>query len=114
MNSTDNRPVRTALIPWVVALVALLALNALAPDHSLARKSESSKGIGLSQLADSDQAPGRIFNPLLFLAPAPFAGTGFLNRSSLLLYSENRRDLPLMRCLEGAVQGRAPPASSLS
>lgn len=114
MNSTDNRPVRTALIPWVVALVALLALNALAPDLSLAKKCESSKATGLSQLADSDQTLGRVSSPLLFISPAPSAGIGLLDLSSLLRCSENRRNLPLIRWLEGAVQGRAPPADSLS
>jgi len=114
MSTSVNRTVRTALIPWVFAIVALFGLNALAPDHSLSKKSDSPDEIGLSQLPQNAQTPGRIFNPHVFLEHAPSDRIGFLNSSSLFLCIETRRDHPLLQSPGGAVQGRAPPEASLS
>lgn len=114
MNSSDHRPVRAILIPWVIAFVALFGLNALAQDHARSKKNESSDEIGLSQLADAPQTPGRIFNPVVFVAPDPADEIGFLNSSGLFLCIETHRDLPLAQSLRGMVQGRAPPGTSLS
>lgn len=111
MNLPDHRPVHSALIPWVVALVALFAWNAAAPDHPLAKKCDSLKETGLSQLTDNDQTPGRISNPLLFLTPATSAGIGLLDLPSLIPFTESHRDLPMLPSVGGAVRGRAPPGT---
>ena len=114
MTRPTHRTVRTALIPWVIALVALFGLNVLIPDYSDSKKSESPDEIGLSQLAHHTQATGRFFNPQVFLDPSLSDGIGFLNSSSLFLCIENRRDILVIQSLPGAVQGRAPPVNLLS
>jgi hypothetical protein len=114
MNSPDHRHVRTAWIPWVAALVALLGLNVLVPADSHSRRSETADEIGLSQQADNAQPAGRIFNPLVTLAPGSSGEIGFLTASSSLLCLENRRDRPASQSPEGAVRGRAPPVKWIS
>jgi hypothetical protein len=113
MDSMDHRPLRTAWIPWVIALVALFGVNALIPDQSRSRRNETSEEIGISQLADNAQAPGRITHPLIFLIPDFSGKSGFLSASSSILHIETRRDLPAVQSLEGAVQGRAPPVTAI-
>lgn len=114
MSSSDHRPVRSVLIPWFIAFVALFGLNALAPDFSRSKKSESSDEIGFSQLADTAQSPGRIFNPLALPAPAPSDGIGHGNSTGVFLCIETRRDLAVVESLRGTNQGRAPPEISVS
>ena len=114
MSSSTNRTVRAALIPWVIALVALFGWNALVPDLSNSKKNDSPDEIGLSQIAHNAHATGRTFNPHVFLEPSTSDGIGFLKSSSLFLCIEARRDQPALQSTRGAVQGRAPPESSLS
>jgi hypothetical protein len=114
MSPTPNRTVRAAWIPWVLALVALFGLNALAPDHSNSKIGESSDDIELSQVAHDAQKLGRIFNPQIFLHPTPSGEIGLLDSSSLFLCIETGRELTAVPSLRGAVQGRAPPAGSRS
>lgn len=113
MNSPDNGLIRTALIPWVIALVTLFGVNALVPDQSRSRRHETSDEIGISQLADSAQAPGRIYNPQVFLVPDFSSQFGVLSSSSSIQRIESRRDMPVVQPLGGAVQGRAPPEASI-
>lgn len=114
MDSPDHRSLRTAWIPWVIALVALFGVNAVVPDQSRSRRTETSEEIGLSQLADNSQTPGRISHPLVFLIPDFSRQSGPLGASSSILPIESRRDLPAFRSIEGAVQGRAPPVTAIS
>jgi hypothetical protein len=114
MDFPDHRPLRTAWIPWVFALVALFGVNALVPDQSRSRRNETAEEIGISQLADNAQAPGRITHPLVFLIPDLSNQSGFPCASSSILHIETHRDLPVVRSLEGAVQGRAPPVAAIS
>jgi len=113
MSSSDHRPIRTALIPWVIALVALFGLNALAPIFSITKKSECPEGVGLSQLADDGQIPGRITSPLIYLDPPPTDGARFRGFAWVLQRIETRRDHPVAQLLGGAIRGRAPPADFL-
>lgn len=114
MSPSTNRTVRAAWILWVLALVALFGLNALAPDHSYSKNGDSSDEIELSQSADDALKPGRIFNPQPFLHPTPTGEIGFLDSSSLFLCIETARQLTAAQSLRGVVQGRAPPAGSLT
>lgn len=110
MDSTDPRPLRNALIPWVIALLVLFGWNALAQDHARLRKLDSSDEVGLSALVDAPPTPGRTFNPLLFIAPNPAARITLLDRTTRFLCVEIRRELPVVSPLHDSVQGRAPPA----
>lgn len=114
MSSSDHRPIRTALIPWVIALVALFGLNALVPIFSITKKSECPEGVRLSQLADDGQIPGRVTSPLVYLEPPPANGARFHGSAWVLRRIETRRDQPVVQTLDGAVRGRAPPAKALA
>jgi len=114
MATFDHRPYRTALIPWVIAMVTLIGLNALVPDHARARKIQSSGELELSQLAEDAQLPGRISHSQAFPVPHPADGAGTLSSSSRLVLIEKRREQPTFRFEEGAIRGRAPPARLLA
>jgi hypothetical protein len=114
MTPSGHRPVRTALIPWVIALVALLGINVLVPDHSRSRRNEASDEIGLSQLPDNALPAGRTSNPLVCHAPGSPEWIGFLSFPWLFLCIEVRRDLPAVESFRGTVQGRAPPVRRVS
>jgi hypothetical protein len=102
------------MIPWVVALVALFGLNALAPGCFNTKKSESPEGIGLCQPADEVAIPARVSNPLVYCEPSPSDRARFLALFLGLLRIETHRDQPAVEALEGAPQGRAPPAPALA
>lgn len=114
MNSPENRQLRTVLIPWVIALVALFGVNALIPDQSRSRRSEAPDEIGISQLADNAQTPGRPMHPLVYLTPDFLNQFGFFNSFSSIHHIETRRQMPVVQSPEGAVQGRAPPQLPVS
>lgn len=110
MPTLDHRPFRTVLIPWVIALVTLIGLNALVPDQARARKIDSSGELELSQLADDATPAGRISNSQIFLAPHPKDATGTMGSSSGLVLIEKHRCQSVPQDKEGAIRGRAPPA----
>jgi hypothetical protein len=112
MQPPEDRSLRTALIPWVMALVALIGLSSVAPDYSRNRKSGTSGEASVSQLADNPQAQGNLASPLVFLAPESLHEAAALSSRFLLI--EALRMEPLIHSPEGVAQGRAPPASSLA
>jgi hypothetical protein len=112
MSVTENRSLRTVLIPWVIALVTLFGLNAIAPNHARSRKSEPQEGIGLSQPANDAQTSGRVSNPLVFVATTSRDDFKLLNQPSWRLPIETPTTTPTVRSPKGAVQGRAPPGMS--
>jgi len=109
MSSSDPRSARTALIPWVIALVALFGMNAFVQDHSRIGKGDSADGMGLSQVADDAQILGRVASSQAHLAPSPSTQAGFLGLTSSLLGIEICRIAPAFQAVRGALRGRAPP-----
>ena len=111
MHIPEDRSIRTALIPWVMALVALIGLSSIALDYSRARKSSSLGEAGVTQMAENPAAPGQMAHPLVFVSPESFREAAIL--SSRLLRMEVLRVEPLISSHAGAPQGRAPPVGSL-
>lgn len=111
MNAVRQGPLRTVMIPWVMALWVWVGWNALIPDHGRSRNDDALEGAGLSQVADETGLPGRVADPLVFtpvcdgtlglepklswhLLPIPMDGTQVLTAAP-----------------EGACRGRAPPSA---
>ncbi|MCU0750614.1 MAG: hypothetical protein MUF13_13815 [Akkermansiaceae bacterium] len=109
MIASRHVPLRKVMIPWVITLVALFGWNALSPEHVRARKGDAMEGVGLSQIADDPELPGRLASPQVFAASCP--GSLEINASpmwSLVLVSNCSPSLPACS-VAGAVRGRAPP-----
>lgn len=94
-----------------MALVALLGLNAIIPDHSLNRESAFSGETGLSQPADVPFAIGHAASQQVFLIPHTTCGAAIL--VSRVLGIDVLREEPAVESQQGAVRGRAPPAPLL-
>lgn len=109
MSLPEHKTIRTTLIPWIVAIVALLGLNALASVHRFTKKDESSHKSAISELSDEIQARGGVSDPLVFIEPAV---------QEEAAPSEAGIPVPQVRVpgvlmetgvRAGGVQGRAPP-----
>jgi hypothetical protein len=107
MPVTRDRPIHAAMILWAIALVALIGLNAIAPDYLRARKNDSSGGTGISQPLDIQPATGHTVNPLVFQSSNQDCLTVIL--VSRLLAIEHFAENPPSEFSHGAVRGRAPP-----
>ncbi|RYD23309.1 MAG: hypothetical protein EOP88_04670 [Verrucomicrobiaceae bacterium] len=70
MSLPEHKTIRTALIPWIVAIVALIGLNALASVHRFTKKDESSHESAISELSDEVVAGIRVSEPLVYIEPA--------------------------------------------
>jgi hypothetical protein len=113
MDLPQERQLRTAWIPWIFALVTLLGVNALVPDHSRLRRSETPDEVGVSRLADPGNSPERSLDPPVFLTPPPAADSDqFISWS--FLHRGNCCETPVADSPAGAPQGRAPPSGSFS
>ena len=112
MPAPSNRPIHAALIPWVIVLVVLIGLNAITPDYSGPRKTDSSGETGFSQALDVLPVPGNFANPLVFLIPQSTCRAPILvsRGLSLEVFAED----PWFEFPHGAVKGRAPPAGSIA
>ena len=109
MTATNHRTCNRTMIPWVIALVALIGLNAIVSEHSRGRMREVSDEIGLSQIADDAQTLARTANPLLLFTPDCSETSASPGLSSRLLSIETGREHPVATVLGGAIRGRAPP-----
>jgi hypothetical protein len=101
-----------ALIPWVLALVALFGCNVLAQSKASLRKSAHLDGSGVTQLADESTPSGVTSNPILGLTSGPIDAIGLSHPSpQRIAISPCQGRIEITR-RGGAVQGRAPPASA--
>jgi hypothetical protein len=111
MHIPEDRSIRTALIPWVMALVALIGLSSMAPDFSRNRKNGPSGEASVTLLAENPSAPGTMANQLVFLTPESIRHAAI--SSSRLSRVEIPRIEPSIPSLCGVPQGRAPPVDPL-
>jgi hypothetical protein len=56
MSRVESRPLHGALIPWVIALVAMLGLNSLAPELARSARRDAPDGIKPTELAQQTPA----------------------------------------------------------
>jgi hypothetical protein len=110
MSRVESRPLHGALIPWVIALVAMLGLNSLAPELARSARRDAPDGIKPTELAQQTPA-GRILNLQISADPSPLNGIRFRSPAGVFLSIECRVDAPVAQSFAGAVRGRAPPAS---
>jgi len=110
MTLANHRSYRAVLIPWVITLVTLVGLNALAPNHGRIRKNDSTEITGLSQLTDDALSPARVSNLPLFLSPQLTESDWAMSLASQLLCIETLRRQTPLQARDGAIRGRAPPA----
>lgn len=111
MNAARQGPLRNVMIPWVITLVALFGWNAFSPEHVRIRKGDVMEGVGLSQIADEPELPGRVVNPQVFAASCSDSLPLMAGPVWDLVLISSGRPLHLGQMPEGAARGRAPPVN---
>jgi hypothetical protein len=111
MSSPDERPVRFALIPWIMALVALFGWQSLLPDHAAARKNQRPDGTGLAQVMDEDGCAGNLPNRLPLATTPPPAGVTLPEPAASPPAIEVDSDRPVIPWRGLSIRGRAPPVA---
>lgn len=97
------------MIPWVMAIIALIGLNALASVHRFTKKQESAHETAISELSDEVQARGRVADPLVYIEPTTAAEGTPATPSTLVPRMDSHAVLIDSGVQGGRVQGRAPP-----
>ena len=109
MNASEERFHPSALIPWVLALVALIGCNALLPNLAQARKGRDLDGCSLTQVTGDCPAPGAQSQPGVVLAPGSTGNFKLTAPPSSLLEMDLRGEARVIREARGTARGRAPP-----
>lgn len=111
MSVPEHKTIRTALIPWILAIVALVGLNALASVHRFTKKDESSHESAISELSDEVVAGIRVSEPLVYIEPsAEEEGPAALSWTPVPYLAAPGIVIPTGVRI-GGVRGRAPPVS---
>lgn len=109
MTLEETRTPRNAWIPWVLALVALLGLNAICGDYTRARRDESPDGVGLSLAAKDNGSVGRMVDPVVLAPPGPRLEAPSNVVVAVRMGRIADGDAAPSTLRRGAMQGRAPP-----
>ncbi len=112
MSLPENKTLRVAVIPWVMAIIALVGLNALASVHRFTKKQESSHESSISEISDDLQTRGRISDPLVFIEPDTEEETKPVVSNILIPLILPEPVVIDTGFKAGVVRGRAPPAQA--
>jgi hypothetical protein len=113
MSRFEARQLSCAWIPWVIAVVAMLGLNGLAPELAVSMRKAAADEIKSSQIAHPAHLAGRALNFPISSDPSPF-GTGLISPPGFFLGIEGSGERPVVEVLAGAGHGRAPPVAVVS
>lgn len=114
MSLLDPETIRKNLPPWVMLMLGLLALNALAPAPARARKFDPSETAGLTIKDDCASTQSRATDTTDLLSPVPLMKAGLILSVCRIPVMESEGDLPLNSSPNGEVRGRAPPSEAVA
>jgi hypothetical protein len=114
MSLLDPETIRRNLPPWVVLMLGLLALNALAPTPARSRKSDPSETAGLTIKDDCASSQSRATDTTDLLSPVPLMKAGLILSVCRIPVMESDGDLPPNSSPNGEVRGRAPPSGAVA
>jgi len=103
---------RIAWIPWVLAVVALLGINALSGNDSQLGPNDNGDGVGLSVAAKDLWTAGRVSDPLIFGPPPQPINTVHLDPGSTFVKLEAGKNFIPASLRHGVARGRAPPSDA--
>ncbi len=104
-----NLAVRSAMIPWIIALTLLFGISTVTPGLSPGEKHGRSKEASASQVADDGQFPRNSAAPLLKLPSILWTQCGLSAPSSSFLRIDGSQNRLVRKSSACAHQGRAPP-----
>jgi hypothetical protein len=96
-------------IPWILALVALLGVDAISKETSYGKLSDANDGVGLSADARVFGSVGRASDPLVLGPPAPPFDLAMHVSAGMLLKLAPGEEWVPHSLRRGSVWGRAPP-----
>lgn len=112
MRIEESRQHHIAWIPWVLALVALLGVDAVGKQTSQGRLNDTADELGMSVCAKAGGTTGRAADPVVLGAPVPLIDTAILNPECTFLKLQTAENLIQESQRQGWVRGRAPPGGA--
>ena len=109
MESEPMRQHRIAWIPWILALVALLGINAFVREDFRARRGDADDVVGLSIPAKNLGTTGRFSDPLVFGPPPAPIDTAPRDCVPVFVKLDAGEDFDPASMRRGVARGRAPP-----